>query len=245
MKGNVFLGLALILTALVFSCSPKAENASQQESPQDTILSSEKTASEKKEYQAQVVVIGMGEESLKVADSAIKHGCQSVMILGNGQMVTDGTISAHPHLTFLPTGLAQSILMTTDGAIRGVNGLHEKLPMTIRCNTVILADNPQKPEVASMVAFLSKDEGGNLHVDSEGQLLRQATVSQAPPTKCGVPLTSAPKGEPSSELIPVTGFYALAPALGNNALTPSPDDLGKLIAAKQNTAASPSISPNN
>lgn len=245
MKGNALLGFALILTTLVYSCSPKAENVSRQESPQDTVSPSERAASLKEEYQTQVVVIGMNEEVLEVADSAVEHGCQSVIILGNGQTIADGTISAHPHLTFLPAGFAQSILMTTDGAIRGLNGLHEEVPMTIRCNTVILADSPQKPEVASMVAFLSKNENGSLHVDGNGQLLRQATVSQGSPTKCGVPLTTGTKKESSSELTPVAGFYALSSALGDGAATLSPDDLGKLVASKQKTSAFQSISPNN
>ena len=69
--------------------------------------------------------------------------------------------------------------MTTDGSIWGINGLHKGNSLSIRCSTVILADNPQRPEVASLVAFLSQDEKGNLHADNKGQLLPTPTSTQA------------------------------------------------------------------
>lgn len=136
--------------------------------------------------------------------------------------------------------------MTTDGAIRGINGLYEGNSLSIRCSTVILADNPQRPEVASLVVFLSQDEKGKLHADNKGQLLRENTAAQGVPKKCGVPLTVAgSEDELPSGLVPVAGLYALSSALGTNAQTLPPAELGKLVAAKQKMSGIQLISLNN
>ena len=247
MKRNCFLVFILMLVLLISACSSKTEQAKlQSDVGQNTAVAQETPPSQKKEYQTQVAIIGMNDQALEAATSALEYGCQSVLIFANGQPIASDTISAHPELTFVTEGVAQGILMSFDGAIRGINGLQEGNSMAIRCSTVILADNLQRPEVASLVAFLSHDEKGNLHADNKGQLLRQNTAAQGVPTKCGVPLTVAgSEDELPSGLVPVAGFYALPSALGSDAQTIPPAELGKLVAAKQKMSGVQLISLNN
>ena len=247
MKRNCFLVFTLILVLLISACSSKTTQGKiQSDAEQNKAVTVETPPSQKKEYQTQVAIIGMNDQALEAAASALEYGCQSVLIFANGQPIASDTISAHPELTFVTEGVAQGILMSFDGAIRGINGLQEGNSMAIRCSTVILADNLQRPEVASLVAFLSHDEKGNLHADNKGQLLRQNTASQGVPTKCGVPLTVAGSGEElPSGLVPVAGFYALSSALGSDAQTIPPAELGKLVAAKQKMSGVQLISLNN
>ena len=236
-----------MLVLLISACSSKTEQAKlQSDVGQNTAVAQETPLSQKKEYQTQVAIIGMNDQALEAAASALEYGCQSVLIFANGQPIASDTISAHPELTFVTEGVAQGILMSFDGTIRGINGLQEGNSLSIRCSTVILADNLQRPEVASLVAFLSHDEKGNLHADNKGQLLRQNIASQGVPTKCGVPLTVASSGEElPSGLVPVAGFYALSSALGSDAQTIPPAELGKLVAAKQKMSGVQLISLNN
>ena len=247
MKRNCFLVFILMLVLLISACSSKTEQAKlQSDVGQNTAVAQETPLSQKKEYQTQVAIIGMNDQALEAAASALEYGCQSVLIFANGQPIASDTISAHPELTFVTEGVAQGILMSFDGTIRGINGLQEGNSLSIRCSTVILADNLQRPEVASLVAFLSHDEKGNLHADNKGQLLRQNIASQGVPTKCGVPLTVASSGEElPSGLVPVAGFYALSSALGSDAQTIPPAELGKLVAAKQKMSGVQLISLNN
>ena len=247
MKRNYFLVFTLILVLLISACSSKTTQGKiQSDAEQNKAVTVETPPSQKKEYQTQVAIIGMNDQALEAATSALEYGCQSVLIFANGQPIASDTISAHPELTFVTEGVAQGILMTTDGSIRGINGLYEGNSLSIRCSTVILADNPQRPEVASLVAFLSQDEKGNLHADNKGQLLRQNTAAQGVPSKCGVPLTVAGSEEElPSGLVPVAGLYALSSALGTNAQTLPPAELGKLVAAKQKMSGIQLISLNN
>ena len=247
MERNYFLVFTLILVLLISACSSKTTQGKiQSDAEQNKAVAMETPASQKKEYQTEIAIIGMNDQALEAATSALEYGCQSVLILANGQPMASDIIAAHPEITFVTEGVAQGILMSFDGAIRGINGLQEGNAMAIHCDTVILADNPQRPEVASLVAFLSHDEKGNLHADNKGQLLRQNTASQGVPTKCGVPLTVAGSGEElPSGLVPVAGLYALSSALGSDAQTLPPTELGKLVAAKEKMSGLQLISLNN
>ncbi|MBO5730015.1 MAG: hypothetical protein J6R67_02350 [Treponema sp.] len=247
MKRNCFLVFVIMLILLISACSSKTNQAKiQSEATQNKAVTVETPPSQKKEYHTQIAIIGMNQQALETATSALEYGCQSVLILANGQPIPSDIIATHPELTFVTEGVAQGILMTFDGAIRGINGFQEGNAMTIHCNTVILAHNPQRTEVASLVAFLSHDEKGNLHADNKGQLLRQITASQGVPTKCGVPLTVAgSEKELPPEVTPVAGFYALSSALGTDAQTIPPQELGKLVAAKEKMSGLQLISLNN
>lgn len=247
MKRNCFFVLTLMLILLISACSSKTDQARlQSDAAQNKAVAVETPPSQKKEYHTQIAIIGMNQQALEAATSALEYGCQSVLILANGQPMASDIIAAHPECTFITEGVAHGILMTFDGAIRGINGLQEGNAMAIHCDTVILADNPQRPEVASLVAFLSHDEQGNLHADNKGQLLRETTASQGVPTKCGVPLTVAGSADELPPAVtPVAGFYALASALGNDAKTITPKELGKLVAAKEKMSGLQLISLNN
>ena len=247
MKRNCFFIFTLMLILLICACSSKTTQGKiQLDAEQNKAVTMETPPSQKTEYQTQIAIIGMNDQALEAATSALEYGCQSVLIFANGLPIASDIITAHPEFTFVTEGVAQGILMTTDGSIRGINGLHKGNSLSIRCSTVILADNPQRPEVASLVAFLSQDEKGNLHADNKGQLLRQNTASQGVPTKCGVPLTVAGSGEElPSGLVPVAGLYALSSALGTDAQTLPPAELGKLVAAKQKMSSIQLISLGN
>lgn len=238
------ISFLLVLSLIFIACSPKTTTSTTAQEVQAP--ASQPTTPEKKIYNAEIVIIGANQEAIEVATSAAQNGSNSILLLANNQPVVENTLSStYPQVTILPDGLAQGVLMTNDGAIRGLNGQDSGLPMSIECQSIVLALSPQLPEVASLVSFLSKDEEGNLLTDSKCQLLRQVNLSHAAPTKCGVPLTAAgTREELPPELGAITGFYALETALGTEAPL-SPSELGKIVVAAQNLSEIPAISLSN